>query len=193
MSCLSNALQYRCGNQRTYYWLPWCQWRRTAVRGHCINLSKYNTFRAMSHSTGGAFPNLSTFGAIRSPPERCLHGDIAFQVIRVDIPPKPIVRVLWVILSFNNVRRGPNQSANWLASRIQAFPNTAICIWTKSNSLARGRRRWWCCMMSLIRQRIVGNQVAGNLFYDIYGEFIVGWVCCWYAWMYSPSSCLHDG
>ena len=86
------------------------QRRRTTVCGRCINLNKYSTFRAMSHSTGGAFPNPSTFDAIRSPPERCLHGGIAFQVIGVDIPPKPIVRVLRVILSFNNVRLVPNQS-----------------------------------------------------------------------------------
>ena len=76
----------------------------------------------MSHSTGGAFPNLSTFGAIRSPPERCLHGDIAFQVIRVDIPPKPIVRVLRVILSFNNVRLGQTNRRTGSLRGFKLFP-----------------------------------------------------------------------
>ncbi|KAH7890809.1 heme peroxidase [Phlebopus sp. FC_14] len=57
-----------------------------------------------------AFPNPATFDATRSPRERYLSCDGAFNVIGAEIAPKPIVQVLRGILSFGNVRRGPGQS-----------------------------------------------------------------------------------
>ncbi|KAF9223967.1 heme peroxidase [Gyrodon lividus] len=57
-----------------------------------------------------AFPDPANFDATRTPRERYLRADVAFNVIGADIAPKPIVQVLRSILAFDNVRRGPGQS-----------------------------------------------------------------------------------
>ncbi|KAL4078615.1 heme peroxidase [Scleroderma yunnanense] len=88
---------------------------RTATKEHTVgSLSVREGERlfvdiASANQNDEAFPNPTIFDATRSPPERYLRGDIAFKVIGAEIAPKPIVQVLRAILSFNNVRRGPNQ------------------------------------------------------------------------------------
>ena len=42
VTCLSNALKYRCGNQKSYCWLPWCQgWGTGVCRPFLSNNAKH--------------------------------------------------------------------------------------------------------------------------------------------------------
>ncbi|KAH7914862.1 heme peroxidase [Hygrophoropsis aurantiaca] len=56
------------------------------------------------------FPNPEVLDATRGPRERYLRGDIAFKVLGEAVAPKIIVQALRAVLSYDNVRRGPNQS-----------------------------------------------------------------------------------
>ena len=131
VKCLSNALEYRC-KEHTFGSLSVKGGERVFMDIACTNLSVSRA--ELLHHVRCSTIRQDSRGL------QSWHHSQAHRPSPLSDP------IIWQYPS-------GTKPIGQTRSRIPALPSTAMCIWTKSSSAARGRRHRWCCMMSLHKAR----------------------------------------